>query len=204
MAFQAVPNTSRLAVVYSRGGVLMVNVFHFYREGQWGSPELGALLDAFAGVWLAEVLPNLHSSVTVNRYEARGLRAPVDDYVALFPSTPHTGGRGGDLTPGNVAFCITHTTGLTGRSARGRTYFGGFSEEDVTGDSLIVTRAQNLRNALSSMRTTTIDAGWSPVVVKRYDDKVLLPTAITLPVTGYRYTDTILDSQRRRLSGRGA
>ncbi len=204
MAFQPVPGTSRLAVVYSRGGVLMVNIFHFYRDGQWGAQELGLLLDAFSGVWLTEVMPNLSNTVLVSRYEARGLRSQIDDYVALFPTTPHVGGRGGDLTPGNVAFCVTHTTGLAGRSARGRTYFGGFSEEDVSGDSISLQRAQNLRNALMSMRTATLGAGWVPVVVKRYENKALLPTAEVLPITGYRFTDTILDSQRRRLSNRGS
>ncbi len=204
MAFQPVPNTSRLAVVYSRGGVLMVNVFHFYRDGQWGAQELELLLDAFSNVWLTEVMPNLSTAVLVNRYEARGLRSQIDDYAALFPTTPHAGGIGGDLTPGNVAFCITHTTGLAGRSARGRTYFGGFSEEDVSGDAISQQRALNLRNALFSMRTATLGAGWVPVVVKRYENKVLLPTAEVLPVTGYRFTDTILDSQRRRLRNRGS
>ncbi len=204
MAFQPTPGTARLAVVYSRGGVLMVNVLHFFRDGSWGAQELGLLLDAVSGVWGTEVMPNLSNTVRVEQYEARGLRSQIDDYAILIPDPPHVGARPGDLTPGNVAFCITHATGLAGRSARGRTFFGGFSEDDISGDSISLQRAQALRSALFSMRSAALGVGWVPVVVKRYENKSLLPQAEVIPVTGYRFADTTLDSQRRRLSGRGA
>jgi len=41
-------------------------------------------------------------------------------------------------------------------------------------------------------------------VVSRVRNKVRLPVAVTVDVIGYKYTDQIVDTQRRRQVGRGS
>ena len=203
MAFQPVPNVAKVALIHSRGGIPMINVFYFRRTGQWGLPELDNLVDMVLAAWRTEVMPNLHIGVVLQRIEVRGERAQ-EDVSYQRPIVPVvTGARGGDLTPGNVAFCVTHTTGLTGRARRGRTYFGGLSEDDVSGDSISLARANALVAGLYQLRDQAMQESWTHVVVSRYVNKSRRETADVYPVIGYRFADLVLDSQRRRLIGRG-
>jgi hypothetical protein len=89
-------------------------------------------------------------------------------------------------------------TGLVGRSNRGRTYFGYIAEADNNNGLLAVARANGLRNGLSAVRTLMANAGWTHVVVSRVRNKTRLNVAVTVPVIGYKYTDLIIDTQRRR------
>lgn len=203
MAFQPVPNTAKVAVVTTNGFSEYVNVFHFYRDGLWGQPELSGLLQVVATAWVNEIMTSIHSDIVFVRVEGRGLRAPDDVAAEFVLPTPSFGTRGGSLSPANVSFAVTHLTGLAGRSNRGRTFFVGLSESDTVGDLIVAARADALRNGLGVVRQQAADAGWTMVVVSRRANNVLLPVARTIPITGFRWRDRILDSQRRRLTGRG-
>jgi hypothetical protein len=54
------------------------------------------------------------------------------------------------------------------------------------------------------VRTVMANAGWTHVVVSRVRNKTRLPVAVTVPVIGYKYTDRVVDTQRRRQVGRGS
>jgi len=54
------------------------------------------------------------------------------------------------------------------------------------------------------IRNVMSNAGWQHVVVSRVRNKARLPVAITVPVIGYRYTDRVIDTQRRRKLGVGS
>lgn len=203
MAFQAVPDTAKVAVVMQYSSEDLINVFHFRRTTVWGLPELESLLETVGTVWVNDIMIHLSQYVYFLRVEGRGLRA-IDDVSAEYVlSTPVIGSRGNQGVPANVAFAITHLTGRAGRSFRGRTFFGGFSEDDVDRSLLVSARADGLRNGLVSLRNVTSQLGWTQVVVSRYENRQRRPVGVTIPVTGFRYRDNVVDSQRRRLPGRG-
>ena len=203
MVFQPVPDTAKVAVVQGYLTSLMVNTFHFRRTGAWGLPELDALVQLVGTAWVNDVMIHLSANGALYRIEGKGLRAQDDVSTEYVLPTPVSGGRSGDSLPGSVAFAVTHLTGLVGRSNRGRTFFGGFAESDVSGDFLSQVRADALRNALSGLRLAADAAGWTMVVVSRYNNKVRRPQGVTIPIIGFRWRDRIVDSQRRRLTGRG-
>ena len=206
MAFQPVPDTARVAVIHSNGALpdQIVNVFYFRRAGQWSLPEIEDLAVAFRDLWIQNILPEIASQTLLRRIEVRGERAQVDVSYQL-PVTPAVpGGRGGDPLPPQIAFCVTHLTGLTGRSRRGRTYFGMFTEANVSNGFLEQTLVNNLVNGLFAIRSALQNDGWTHVVVSRFENKQRLPVANTYPVVGYRAYDGVLDTQRRRAIGRGS
>jgi len=205
MAFQPVPDTARFALVHKGPwGDDVVNVLYFRRSGQWGLQELGAAAQALATAWVNEVMTNISNATSLFRVESRGERV-IDDvsFEYVLPS-PAPGTRTGDPLPPQVCFCVTHITGLVGRANRGRTYFGMISEDDASGGFITVARANGFRNGLVAVRNIMSNAGWEHVVVSRVRNKTRLPVAITVPVIGYKYTDRIVDTQRRRQVGRGS
>ena len=205
MAFQPVPDTAKFALVHkSAGGDDVINVLYFPRGGQWGLPELESAAQALATVWTNDVMTNLSSWTRFLRVEARGERAQEDVSFEFVLPSPVAGSRTGDSLPPQCAFCVTHITGLTGRANRGRTYFGLLAESDAADGFLAQGRANGLRNGLVAVRNIMGNAGWTHVVVSRVRNKVRLPTAITTTVIGYKYTDQIIDTQRRRRVGRGS
>jgi hypothetical protein len=205
VAFQPVPDTARFAVVHQSGvGDFVVNVLYFRRTGPWGLPELEAAAQTLATVWVNDVMIHLSTEVSLRRIQARGERAQDDVSFEFVLPSPVAGSRPGEAVPFQCAFCVTHLTGLAGRSNRGRTYFGYISEGDNNNGLLAVARANGLRNGLVSVRNVMSNAGWTHVVVSRVRNKVRLPVAVTIPVIGYKYTDLIIDTQRRRRLNLGA
>lgn len=205
MAFQPVPRTAKFAIVHSiPPGDEIVNVLYFTRVGDWGVPDLAQACTALAQAWINDVMIHLSESMRFIRIESRGERAQNDVSFEFVLPSPVQGGRGGDWLPPQVAFCVTHLTGFTGRSNRGRTYFGVLSEADVSGGFIAVARANGLRSGLESVRNIMSNLGWFHVVVSRVRNRVRLQEAITTEVIGYKYTDLIVDTQRRRAVGRGS
>jgi len=199
MAFQPVPDTAKFAVVHQSSlGDELVNVLHFRRQGSWGLPELEAAAQTLATVWVNDIMPSLSVETSFRRVQARGERVRDDVSFEFVLPSPVVGGRSGPVLPFQLSFCVTHITGLVGRSNRGRTYFGYIAQADNSGGRLPVSRADALRNGLVSVRNIMSNAGWTHVVVSRVRNKVRLPIAETVPVIGYKYTDLIIDTQRRR------
>jgi len=199
MAFQPVPETARFAIVHQSGvGDEVVNVLYFRRPGTWALPDLEAAAQQLATVWANDVMIHLSSETRLQRIQARGERVQDDVSFEYVLPSPVAGSRPGEAVPFQCAFCITHLTGLVGRSNRGRTYFGYIAEADNNNGLLSVARANGLRNGLASVRLIMGNAGWTHVVVSRVRNKVRLPVAVTVDVIGYKYTDLIIDTQRRR------
>jgi len=206
MAFQPVPDVARVAVIHSNGALpdQIVNVFNFRRSGQWGLPEIEDLAATFRDLWVQNIMPRLSSQTLLRRIEIRGERAQVDVSYQLPITPPVGGGRSGEPVPPQVALCVTHLTGLTGRSRRGRTYFGILYEGDVVNGFLAQPIVDALVNGLFTIRSSLETEGWIHVVVSRFENKQRLPVANTYDVIGYRAYDGVLDTQRRRAIGRGS
>jgi len=205
MAFQPVPDTARFALVHqSPTADTLVNVLYFRRTGQWDLQDLEAAAQTLATAWINDVLPHLSVNTSFRRVQARGERVVDDVSFEYVLDPPRAGLRTGEPVPYQCSFCVTHLTGLVGRSNRGRTFFGYISELDNDAGLITVARATGLRNGLVGVRTVMAAAGWTHVVVSRVRNRVRLPVAITTPVIGYKFTDLVIDTQRRRQLGRGA
>lgn len=99
-------------------------------------------------------------------------------------------------SPGNVTLCVSLRTALAGRRFRGRKFFSGIPE-NATASNLIdsslagfvVTGINNLIGALAG--------NGFPLSIVSYIGPTVTPVETAL------VTDLFVDSQRRRLSGRG-
>lgn len=204
MAFQRVPNTAEVAVIYTLNGIVCQNVFYGEFAGGYSLLDLQVLagaVDAAVGVgWL----PDQPAEATYLRCEVRGLDTEFD----LFTTDNTSTGVGTDVIPSlpnNVTFSIKKISGLTGRSARGRSYWIGIPRDKLKGtdENELTTAYTALIVANIELIRTTIAAaaGWAAVLVSRVSNGVpRTPTAITFPWVGTVAVDERIDTQRPRLN----
>lgn len=199
MAFQAVPDVARFALVHDDSAAhTAINIFYYRNATQWGLPELITACNTLGAAWAAQVLPLMSASSRLLRIEARGERAPVDVSYQLSLSPPLSGGAVGQPLPLQCAFCVTHLSGFTGRSARGRTYFAFLTEDQQNAGLVSGSQAAAYVGALEYIKDQMSNIGWTHVIVSRYSGGVKRSVAETLNVIGYRARDTEIDTQRRR------
>jgi hypothetical protein len=168
--------------------------------------ELTALGASITGWWGAEMAPLVSTEVSLVQVDVTALATQFSPKVVL-PVTPaDAGGLGSSVLPNNATFCTTFTTALRGRAFRGRNYFVGLAESVVTGSTVADTHAQNIRDAYSTLLggSSYLDEDTHWVVVTRVVNQVVqMPTALTNFVVSVVHADLTVDSQRRRLPGRG-
>lgn len=118
------------------------------------------------------------------------------------PVVPGT--RGGNAMPNNVALCISFRTAKRGRAHRGRNYVFAMAEDDVSNNNFTTTYLSGVQAAYISMNSGLGALGTDWVVVSRFFAGSPRPAGAATPVTSVGFFDGVVDSQRRRLPGRGS
>lgn len=126
---------------------------------------------------------------------------PVQTYdITLNP----LGAVNTEAVPNNVTFCVTHRTQSRGRSFRGRSYVVGLAEGNVLNSRLGPIAVAGIVAAFEDLRAAVQGDGLPMVVVSRVANGVPRTTGVATPITECVSVDNVVDSQRRRLPGRGS
>jgi len=179
------------------------NVFHFSGPSSSDPVAIAALADALRISWTNDVLPIVSSALQLNSVYVRSLDAAIAPASESFPANAQVGGNTQPVLPSNVSWCLKFTTGLTGRSGRGRSFVVGLCENQVTANLIAAGTADDLLIAYQSFFATAAGQGWQPVVLSRVQGGDELPVALGYAITGVGFSDRVVDSQRRRLPQRG-
>jgi len=188
----------KLNMKFAHEGSTMLLGFNFL--GPVGRPTEAQLISLCSSV-VSNLWPGIQGSMA-NTYqlvlvEATDRYAVSGAYGSYTPPTPQNGTAAGDALPANAALCISWKTGLSGRTAHGRTYMFGFVDSAFLGSTAISGLVVNLANWAQSVIT------YAGVVGLAVDAAVLsLKDELLRPINGYAI-DAVADSQRRRLPGRG-
>lgn len=106
--------------------------------------------------------------------------------------------------PSNVAITASHYTGLTGRSRHGRTFIPGVAYNGVLPGDVIVTPVRlNVTNAYIALRASLAPFGLVHTVASFRSNKLPRVHGLGTAISNTQ-VDQYSDSQRRRLTGRGA
>jgi len=114
------------------------------------------------------------------------------------------GGSANAALPGNVTLSIKFDGGFVGRSKRGRMYWLQLKESDVVGDLVQTVSLAAIVGGVEAFFEDIQAAvpDWQHVVVSYCQDNNWLSEGQTTVIDNYS-SDGIVDSQRRRLTGRG-
>jgi hypothetical protein len=189
------PTAYKVEVFGQYFGQLVENVWYCQGPDPF-DPSIALGIAAIFQTNYANIANGLSQDISFTQIDVQNLGGVATGTATLVISPPQAGSVIQDGMPGNVAFCVSLRTALAGRRFRGRKYFSGLGEGDVTGNTLDTTAAGNI---LSGCGTLLADLATNGTPLS-----VFSPTGLTLvPVTSISSVDFFVDSQRRRLTGRG-
>lgn len=215
MPFVPVPDTVAIDVVYDWDGQIVENTL-YYRKTAPTEAEVISLVETVTAYIKTEIMPLLTELISLVRVVGTLL-----DAIDAFTYTSATGlpEAGAILAataksfPGNVTMAVSFRTSVAGRSGRGRNYVPGLVDLRDGNSLLDDTYSLQVVEAWQGLRLVASTDDWEQVVVSRFSGstivdgkKVPTPRAegIARPVITTLLTDRTLDSQRRRLPGRGS
>jgi hypothetical protein len=199
MAFQSVPETAQVRILLEQSGVPMLTGFYVRKSGGYNLSDLQDLADA-VDTYLETVMEDqINDLSSYNGVGVRGLENEFDYVADSVPAAPIFGGVI-NAQSASVAKAIKLGTGLTGKSARGRMYWGAFGVNQLQDAAHIkATTVDDIIDILDAIKAIVELLGWVWVVVSRFHNGTKRPEGITIPVTSFLASDLTLDSQRRRL-----
>jgi hypothetical protein len=203
MAFIPMTGGYRWSAVYNFAGEVCQNSVWFL--GPLGTPAtVAALNGAMLDNWSAHVMPLLNPLVRLDSSVAVSWDTDASPYDVLVPPGPVVGGQVGPCEANNVAFCLSIRTALRGRSFRGRIYLPGISTNILEDTNHVSTTfAGTAQEQVYEAYVSLAPEGFTPVVASFRFGRVPRAAGVGTPVINVIATDTVLDSMRRRLPGRG-
>ena len=203
MAFQSVPDTAEVSVVWTANGQRCSMTFDFTKVVNYTQGDIDQLALA-ADVWAVnELVPLLSSQVMYEGVFVRGLESQID-LEASETGNAQVGGTGSVPLTNHSCLSVKRVTGFTGRSARGRVYFPlTVTDVDATNEDFVGTASANsILAALDEIIDVDGGVGWDHCIVSRIRNGVVLAPAVRIPVTGYVVVDREIDTQRRRMASK--
>lgn len=203
MAFVPTPNTAIFELRYSLWGQQIENTLSFEEALPWTGATLDQQCLALHDWCVAELLPVLAADLTLREVYGTSQEsdsAPTGSYV---PAVPPAGGQIQVAEPGNVAAGVTFRTNLRGRSFRGRNYVAGIPSNQRVGNQVTASLSTDLVTAYQLLTDAYGGVLGTWVVLSRFANGAPRATGVTTPVTTALMVDLNIDSQRRRLTGRG-
>lgn len=205
MPLPPVPNAVKCEVHNLWDGQTCINDLWFVGpSAEPSSGDVALLADIVATWYIGDVLPNLGESVVFQKVRAKSM-AVVDGVIFDQFGTGETGGVGSETVCNNVNPCVTFRSVVGGRSGHGRNYIPGLPNADVVGNTIQSAWIGSLTSAYAFLLPGgTADPApfiWS--VVSYFGAGAQRVTPLSWPMASIGFTDNIVDSQRRRLPGRG-
>lgn len=204
MAFIPAPDVVQVELVYNWDNQIVQNVLHFKHFNEVLESDVLALGQTVVTWWdtaMQDIMPTNISLIAVGLTMLDTENSPSFEYTT---GLPLTGTHVSPSLPNNVALCITKRTHLRGRSFRGRIYHPGLMEGVVVGnkvdDTTVASLIDRYMGLVGEFAVGTID--WGQGVLSRYYAGLPRPEAVFTNVISLS-SDGLVDSQRRRLPGRG-
>lgn len=196
-------NVAKAELQFLADGQKVENVFHFRNPVAWEASSLAFLANELKNWDTSHYSGARHADCILTGIKCTDLSSSSGAVVEV-PIVPAHPGTivAGQMLPNNVSLVIKWVTSQRGRSFRGRTYIPGLGSTMVLLSSptaAMVTIAVGVASALWSMASVQ---NWDLVVVSYCNNKAWRTTGVSTKITSYAVEGT-LDSQRRRLPGRG-
>ena len=210
MPFVPVPNPAEAVLRYIWNGQQCANTLGFSAVGGWNPITLTNLCAALQAWWESALQPHLSNTIALVEVSATDLTTATSPAIDLPVSPPSAGAALVNSVPNNVSIAVTFKTASRGRSFRGRNYVAGTPGTAVannTYDGVFLANITNAYDQILSDVTAEVDADW--VVISRFSGvdasgkPIPRVTGIATKIISVGLFDNVVDSQRRRLPGRG-
>jgi hypothetical protein len=190
------PLVAKVALIMGRDTRQIVNTFHCLKPGGWSASDLVSLANLVKTWWDSYYKVMIPTNYALTQIQVRVYNPTVPLAYDLNVSPPIAGTRPGNAEPGNATMSMSERTGLAGRKYRGRMYLAGLAQPDVTqSDTVISFITAAAANAMANLISQLFLNNTELSIFHRNSNTVTEVIAYVI--------ENILDSQRRRLPGRG-
>lgn len=186
------------------------NTLYFEFNDPFTNVEMLSLGDDLVTWWINFYAPNIWAGVQLREVIVTNLTSATADQVSSTVPPSTVGQLSTDPLPTNVSLTVSFRTALRGRSFRGRNYVVGMVEDQTVGanavDNAVIADWITCYEELLTIAASN-NAVW--VVVSRFSgvdgngDPIPRASGVTTPINSVVIVDNVVDSQRRRLPGRG-
>jgi hypothetical protein len=187
---------------YTQDDQKIENVFHV----QVDTPESPAtrlqVANFFYDWWVGAMQTLVSTAVVLREVYVTDLGSATGGTTTLVPAEFTGGANVNEPLPNNVTLAIAARTTARGRSYRGRSFVVGLTRNVVEDSRYTNAAVVAVQNAYNALQGTYIEQGQLVVLSLRTAGFPRSSGAIT-PITGWVVVDNVVDSQRRRLPGRG-
>lgn len=180
------------------------NTLYFQGSAAITTTLMTTLGNNLANWWAVNFKTRTSTAVTLNEIYLTDLTTESSPTVSVTTGLPNAGTDAAESMPFSVTFCYSFRTNGRGKSSRGRNYVVGLTEGNVLGNSI----SGSYSSAGLAAYQQLIGAGiFTPgliwCVVSRFHQGLPRAVALVQPITSVVMVDQVVDSQRRRLPGRG-
>lgn len=199
-SFIPAPGVGKFVLMVTQpNGDTAENIIHVHHkdDSAWSETQLRAMAVVIANSWTTNIAPWVNNGFTLAGIRVTDLTTLTGPSV--LQSVSSAGTNTNEALPGGCTFAVKLSTGLRGRSYRGRVFFIGLCDVRSAEDTLTpayVTAIQNGWNAiLASINGVT---NCEMVVTSYCNSGNWRNPAVSTPVTVANSVDPFIDYQRRR------
>lgn len=210
MPFVPVENTALVEVRMDFDAQKVENTLWVENDAAWDAASLTTLCNNIRDWFDGALGPVLSNAVTLREVVATDQTTDTASQVTV-DGGGLIGGVSGESLPGNVSLAVSFHTALRGRAFRGRNYLVGIPISAREGIAVVSdVYAANVIAAYTGLIDAALAGTNTWVVASRFSGIAGTPprpvprvAGVTTPITNVALADLGLDSQRRRLPGRG-
>lgn len=203
MPFIPVPNVVKLEAIFNFNGQICENVHHYEKDVAWDVASMQNLASEYIQAWTTFLRPTMTNEVSLSNIKVTDLTTQFSNGIEYSTGLPLAGSSVAPASPNNVTLSVTWVTAFRGRSFRGRTYHIGLKESEVGQNEVTVSYAGIMAAFYGALFTSVPSTGETMVVVSYREGNAPRAEGLATPIIGISINRTV-DSQRRRLPGRGA
>jgi len=204
MAFIPVDNCIGVELRMRLDSQRVENTLYFYKVTGWTAADLPVVFNALLVWWNTYYSVPVSNQLSLNEIKVTDLSSDVGFSFEIPTPTPKpTGDSAEPAAPNNVALCISFRTASRGRSSRGRNYVPGIPKTAITANTVDSLTVSGIAAAYNQLLVVADGLGADWVVVSRFHDNAPRTAGVVSFINAATVVDATVDSQRRRLPGRG-
>lgn len=200
MAFIPAPNMTEVQFRTTYGGEPTMNRIHV---NCFAAPTL-AMCQSIANLchtwWTGNVTAITPPTLSLREVFVKDISVANGFQATSGAGSPVPGTVASVQLPNNVTICASIRSGLTGRSARGRWYWQGLTEAQVTDNTVVGGTLTSIDAALTNLGSALGTAGFAWQIVSFITNGAPRPGGpVYFTVADIVFVDAIVDSMRNRL-----
>lgn len=199
------PGVAQVAFNYLQDGQEVKNIINFRADAIIETATIQQLAADVEGWWRTHLRPLQTTALSLRSLTIRDLGILGGPAILHNIASPQAGSASGTAMPNSVTCVVSMRTPFAGKSFRGRIYHLGLITSNVTANTVGSAHLALITAAYAQLLAFAVGPGetpFKPGVLSYWANGALRAAPVFTEATLFT-SDGIIDSQRRRLPGRG-